>query len=193
MKNLRAVSNIPADKGNATVRMVVIIYEEKMATIVDDENTYKVLKRDPTTRVENTVADVVKRQYKLGHISVELKDRLIPSYSNPPQMYGLPKVHKPDLPLRPIVSSLEAPTYNLAKEMARILTPLAGNTDSYVKNSIEFADRIRKMELDGDDRLVSFDVVSLFTKVPVDIALDMIANPLRKDEHLQYLSMILFP
>ena len=44
---------------------------------------------------------------------------------------------------------------------------------------------MRKLELDKDDLLVSFDVVSLFTKVTVEEALEVIADQLEKDENLQ--------
>lgn len=127
-----------------------------MNDIVNDEGTYKKLKRDPTTRIEKKVAEAVRQLHWAGHSSNQHKDRLIPSYCNPPQMYGLPKVHKPDLPFRPIVSTIGSPTYCLAKEMARILSPLAGNTDSF---ATEFASKVRELELYESDLLVSFDIV----------------------------------
>ena len=73
--------------------------------------------------------------------------------------------------MRPIVSAISSPSYNLAKELARILTPLAGNTLYSVKNSSAFVERVSVMELEARDRLVSFDVTNLFTQIPVDEAL----------------------
>ena len=71
---------------------------------------------------------------------------LSPQCSTPPQMYGLPKIHKDGIPLRPIVSAIGSPTYRLAKQLAGILSPLPGKTDTYMKNSSEFARRIREIE-----------------------------------------------
>ena len=45
----------------------------------------------------------------------------------PPKFYGLPKVRKGDIPLRPIVSSRGSISYEVAKELARILKPLVGS------------------------------------------------------------------
>ena len=43
-----------------------------------------------------------------------------------PQVYGLPKIHKLDTPLRPIVSSCGSVTYGVTKELANILKSLDG-------------------------------------------------------------------
>ena len=54
---------------------------------------------------------------------------------SPPRYYGLPKIHKEGVPLRPIVSTVNTITYQCAKYLADFITPLVGQTNSYVKNS----------------------------------------------------------
>ena len=61
---------------------------------------------------------------------------------------------------------------------------VVGNTDNTVKNSQHFAEFIRGQTLDADQMLVSFDVVSLFTKIPVDLAIKVATNRLRYDDSL---------
>ena len=46
--------------------------------------------------------------------------------------------------MRPIVSSRGSVTYWVAKELARVLKPLTGNTIHCVNNSKEFADDMKK-------------------------------------------------
>ena len=60
-----------------------------------------------------------------------------------PLLYGLPEVHKADVPLRPIVSFVCSPTYELSKFLAGLLTPLVGLTSSHVRNSRAFVEFMR--------------------------------------------------
>ena len=78
-------------------------------------------------------------------------------YSDPPQMYGLPKVHKENIPMRPIVSTISSPTYRLAKELARILTPLTGK-NSYAYNQIwtRYVDDTFVIWQHGEEELARF-------------------------------------
>ena len=138
-----------------------------MKEILSDGNTYRKLKRDPTTCTEKTVAEKVKQLHQNGLIPDQLKDQLTPNYSNPPQIYGVQKI------LTTPYDQL-SPQYRLAKELARTLSPLAGKGDSFVKNSTHFARDGHTMEIDDGDLMVSFDVVSLFTRVPIDEALKVI-------------------
>ena len=76
-------------------------------------------------------------------ITSSMFDRLRPKGSKAPRFYGPPKVHKEDCPLTPIVSAISSPTYNLSKFVSK---PLVGKTDSFVKNSRDFADLVKKKE-----------------------------------------------
>jgi len=107
---------------------------------------------------------------------------LKPTASNIPKFYGLPKIHKSDVPLRPIVSSIGSPTYKLAKYLNTLITPLAGLTPSYVKDSKHFVDDIKTIHIQPNEVMVSFDIKSLFMNVPVDKALEVILQRLTEDE-----------
>ena len=77
-----------------------------------------------------------------------------------PRMYGLTKIHKPNLPLIPIVSFVGSATYELSKFLKNILSPLVGNTVYTVKNSAEFVELIEKINILDNESQMSFDVVS---------------------------------
>jgi hypothetical protein len=61
---------------------------------------------------------------------------------------------------------------------------LVGKTETWVKNSEQFLQLLRYVNVQGSDILVSFDVVSLFINVPVEEALDIIRNKWLEDETL---------
>ncbi len=83
------------------------------------------------------------------------------------RLYGLPKTHKPDFPIRPILSMCNSPTYELAKWLCDVLQPVRSAVgQNIVKDSFSFVDSISNMNL-SDRFMVSFDVQSLFTNVPL--------------------------
>jgi hypothetical protein len=64
------------------------------------------------------------------------------------------------------------------------VSPLAGGLESFVKNSGHIVQLSKSVNLQSLDTLFGFDVVSLFTDVPVDEALQVIRNKLHNDEIL---------
>ena len=135
-------------------------------------------------KIERQISESLKGLERVGLVSDKMRRSLTPTFSTPPQIYGLPKIHKEGTPLRPIVSSIGSPTYKLAKELTRILSPLTGNTETHVKNSEAFVEVIRKEPVRRGEWMISFGVVSLFTKVPVDEALQVISSLLTNDDTL---------
>ena len=80
---------------------------------------------------------------KAGKISDHTYKMLHSSDSSCSRFYGLPKVHKPGISPRSILSFVNSPTYAISGYLARILSPVVGSTDCTVKNSCEFVDIIR--------------------------------------------------
>ncbi|XP_076045760.1 uncharacterized protein LOC143028003 [Oratosquilla oratoria] len=93
-----------------------------------------------------------------------------PEDSTIPKFYGLPKVHKENIPLRPIVAFRNSPTYHLASYLAKLLRPLVTDSPHMLQNSADFIERIKGLNLRSGDVLVSFDVQSMFTSIPRDLA-----------------------
>ena len=100
------------------------------------------------------------------------------------RIYGLPKIHKTNTPLRPVVSCINSPTYKLLGFIAKILSPLMGNTDSFVMNTGHFVEMMREEKLGPEEMLVSFDVSSLFTNIPIQEAVQVIKKKLKEDQSL---------
>ena len=72
------------------------------------------------------------------------------------------------------------------------MKPLVGKSEHHVVNSKEFVTKIEQTKLREDEILVSFDVVSLFTNVPIDEACNIAKERLLLDNTL-HLRTTLFP
>jgi len=118
---------------------------------------------------------------KKSTLTEDQRKKLNPTGSKPPRLYGLPKIHKEGVPLRPIVSNIGAPTYQLSKHLAEILGPLTGRSTQHVKNSSQFVQTLDSIILQPEEILVSFDVISLFTNVPIVQSLDLLSKHFNKD------------
>ena len=143
IKALRGDNNLmilPADKGRATVLLDRAEYDRKMQAMLDDERTYRKLKKDPAA-LERKMNALLLSLNRKGRIPDKLYDTLRSTAGRNPQLYGLPKIHKPDVPLRPIVSFVQSPTYHLSKHLSD-LSPLVGKSASAVRNTKDFVDCI---------------------------------------------------
>ena len=79
------------------------------------------------------------------------------------------------MPMHPIVSACDTPTYNTAKFITKILQNYCGKTSSFVKDSTDFIEKIKHLSINPEEEtLVSFDVSDLFTSIPVSVALQVI-------------------
>ncbi|GJQ79344.1 hypothetical protein Trydic_g16205 [Trypoxylus dichotomus] len=104
INNLCSNKNIiilPADKGNATIVINTCDYEIKMESLLNDPS-YKKVTNDSTTYL----VKVTRNKIKATSIDPDTQTKLIHREKSfkCPKLYGLPKIHKPDVPLRPIVS-----------------------------------------------------------------------------------------
>jgi hypothetical protein len=68
----------------------------------------------------------------------------------------------------------------LAKYLAGLLSLFVGQSNHHIKNSETFVQNLESSNLQETDILVSFDVVSLFTKVPLEDALQLLSQHLYK-------------
>ena len=70
----------------------------------------------------------------------------------------------------------------MSKHLAQILSPLQNHNGYSVTN--DFTNRLINTTIEDDEIMISFDVGSLFTAIPVDRACEHIRNKLSKDDTL---------
>ena len=175
---------LPADKGRTTVILNKQDYHNKVKALLDDTNTYEKLTSDPTRAIKNKLIQTLKEWRKEERIPNYLYNQLYLTAENVPKFYGLPKIHKKDVPLRPIVSSIGSVMYDTAKFLAKIMKPLVGLNSHHIVNSEDFVNKIAKLEVPPGQKLVSYDVSSLFTSIPINEAIPVVRAKLESDQSL---------
>ena len=113
LKKDKTIVIVPADKGRAVVVLNKTDYNEKLQTLLEDTTStiYKPIvdKRcNPNTRTEKELNKLLFdiRKQKASHdpqksqLSTQLYNHLHSTDASPATFYGLPKIHKPSIPLR---------------------------------------------------------------------------------------------
>ena len=174
------------DKGRGVVIMDRKDYLDKSLEFLNSRQFSK-LEYDPTKEFQGIVQrKLLKMKTSLGK---KTYDQIYPSASQPGLFFGMAKVHKvpensvrvEDLPLRPVISNV---TYQLSKFLAELLLPLSKSIYT-VDSTKDFINRIRGTLIQNDYKMVSFDVKSLFTNVPLDYTIELILNKVYRDKLIQ--------
>lgn len=189
-KSLRSNENIHVtkpDKGSGVVILNKSDYISKMEFILQDSSKFKTLgssaEADNTTKIEAQIQRRLLQLKKEGLLPADIYNKIRPTGSQRPRMYGLPKIHKKDVPLRPILSMTGSAQHQLAQWLSSVIDPVLSLYSSHcISDSFTFADAVRNFNFSSSVFLCSYDVVSLFTNVPLTETIDICANALYNGE-----------
>ena len=119
----------------------------KMDAILEDTNTFLKLgdlSFDDTQKIENKLPKRFLELFKSKLILKGVYEFIRPVSSQTPRIYGLPKIHKSSIPLRPILSMNHSAQHSLAKWLVEVLNPvLEFYSGCCVKDSFTFSYIIR--------------------------------------------------
>ena len=166
------------DKGTGVVVLNTDDYFSKLDVIVNDTTKFTKVdtqgkKFHPCEKRQGAVKTALKALK--DHMTDEQLDMLTPRGCGPGKLYGMCKVHKKDNPMRPVVSMIGTPEYQLAKYLDSIIKP--NIPDKFMLYSTNnFLEKLNKFEIRPGDKCVSFDVCSLFTNVPLTETINIIAD-----------------
>ena len=190
----RSIFISSADKGGGVVILDSDAYARKMGELLSAGQTYSRVPKGNAARkageFNKNVRSILRNS--VGGRSLEW---LLEDTPRTPTMRGLPKVHKPNVPLRPITSGIGSAPHRLAKVLAKPLSERLGEISGcHLRNSADFKSQVSRLSMEGK-QMISFDVSALFTNVPVDEALEAAERvvdgicaddlPLRKDRYLE--------
>ena len=108
--------------------------------------------------------------------------------------YGLHKIHKPDCPLRPIVSGCDGATDHLSAYIIHFIQPLSSNLPSHIKDTKHFLNLIEKLPpLPSNSLLVTVGVTSLYTDIPHEEGIAAVIHSMEKQRHLLHPKTVHLP
>ena len=90
-------------------------YVEEADRQLSDSTSYKKLQNDPTLQPNKLVNDTINRFKKEKLLPQNIADGLCTSNPRTPKFYLSPKIHKPNNPGRPAVSSVDRHTSNISR------------------------------------------------------------------------------
>lgn len=201
LRNLKtndSIKILKPDKGSGAVILNTGDYISKMENILNDESKFTTIGPaeiyDKTSTTERKLQKFLLKLTKDEELLPNGKKRKVmrqlteadykairPTGSQRPRLYGLPKVHKNDVPLRPILSMINSAQHKLAKWLVKLLEPVIKfYTVHCVKDTFTFVDSIRQMNFKDINTpyMVSFDAKSLFTNIPLKEAIRISADAL---------------
>ena len=167
------------NKKDYTKKMEAILQnKEKFAKLGDVET------QDKTAKLERKIQKRLLELVNSKVLATEIYDRIRPTGSQRPQMYGLPKIHKPNVPLRPILSMIGLAQHELAKWLSEVLDPVLQKYSKHcIKDSFTFAEFMQKLNIENETSFMcSFDISSLFTNVPLSETIKICADALYRSE-----------
>lgn len=174
-----------ADKGNCIVVMNRLDYNEKVLNFLIDNNIEK--SNIKLNSFINKTKKCLKQSFHL--LDQSTIQKMNPDFCLLPRLYGLLKIHKSDnfqdMPIRPVVSFINSPTYNLAKHLNSLLKDIYKQDFIYtVRNNIELTDKIKNIRVENSFKLASLDVTNLFTNIPRKEVLDLIKQKITDANHM---------
>ena len=160
--------------------------------IVNDNDKFKLLNVDPTISREKKLQRYLLKLKKKNAFTEDEYKSLYPVGSNIARIYGTPKIHKIDkevtdtkeiikkLKLRPIISSIGTYNYNLAKYLTGKLAPHMPKKHC-VNDTFSFVKDINNLKC-NNKYLTSFDVVSLYTNIPLNETIELAVDLIKKND-----------
>ena len=83
-------------------------------------------------------------------------------------IYLLNKIHKQPMSIRPIVSTVNSATINLAKFLDIYLQPFMKQLPAYLKDTTQFFNDVTEVPIHSNTWLVMVDMKILYTNIPND-------------------------
>jgi GIY-YIG catalytic domain len=180
LKQLRLRKDIiikPADKGGGICIMDTLDYQTKVATMLNDTTVYIPVDSSNHDQIKDHADQLLTLLHESGYITEKQLQFLTDFTPRCPIFYGLPKIHKTNIPLRPIVSQIDAPTCMINALVDKLLLVAEKRIPDLFQDTTAFLNLIDTQKtIQPNSLLVTMDVVSLYTNIPHDEGIEFVTK-----------------
>lgn len=179
LKHNKNIRIIDSDKGACSMFIDVKEYELKVSSYMSDKILFEELYDNPITEI------IEKEKYFISILRENPKTKDLvgifePNTLNLAKFYGTLKHHKSGHALRPIISTIGSPGYALGKTINLMLKNIFPPSARHIQDIRSFKAEIDNLKIGPQHRLVSFDVVSMYTNIAPDLVLQIINKSIHK-------------
>lgn len=175
LKNNKDIFATRSDKGAHTVVLDANDYDNALNAMLNDGN-YEQINDNPLMKLihlERKFVNIFKKNHRVNPFARGLYE---PATLILPKFYGLPKIHKETFCLRPITAMNMSPGYFTGKVFNHMINMVFPQTGHHIKDSYDAKGQIDEIVLNDDEVLVSYDVVSMYTNIPRELAKDILMS-----------------
>ncbi|XP_066925555.1 uncharacterized protein [Clytia hemisphaerica] len=155
-----------ADKGGAVVIQDVADYINEALRQLNDQTFYKECDQDLTPKHNKKIQDIIESLRKSKLLDDKTTEMLTETQPKTPKFYTTPKIHKPDNPGRPVISSINCHTARISQYVDYHLQDHAKSLPSYIKDTTDFINKTKDLHIPAHAILVTMDVSALYTNIP---------------------------
>lgn len=167
LKNNKNIIIKKCDKGGGIAVMDADSYLTKINSMLLDTNTYRNTNIDDSTDVKKEADKLILKLESQGLLNKKQARYLTNFKPRCPLFYGLPKVHKLNVPLRPICSQVDGPTSRLNELVDKYLTIAEQNIPFLLQDTTAYLLLLEKnKKVSPGTILCTVDVTSLYTNIP---------------------------
>ena len=180
LKNDKNIKILNSDKNSGTVVMNTSAYNTLVLQHLKTSIYNEIRTNVSYDKIQSELKKLIKRLINEQKLPLNIAMSLLVDAPILPRFYCMIKVHKTPIAIRPIISTVICCTYRFANFVKNLIKNLFELPANFIKNRSDFVGKVKDFRLEMNDRLISIDVTSLYTSIPL-IELKSIIKELFKE------------
>ena len=158
------------------------LYSTSVIEFLNSDTTFSDLTEDPLYTTVNSIKNDINNLFNNGHVSTNLHKNILKNIdeSKLGSFRLLAKLHKPKFSWRPIINCKNHPNSNICNLIDQLLRPIVTKTETYIKDSQNLIQKTKDLVFDKEPYIYSLDIVSLYTNIIPNNAIDKITHFMRR-------------